>query len=604
MYRFRRGARSRRSAPRRSCSAAARSCARCCRRRRCSRRSTTSRPTSGASPATASCAATRSTPSAGTCCTRAEPPRLPYVATVLGGTEGRDRRGDRLHEGAARTRSAAGCRAPLTSARHRRLRPQRRAAQALRGFFEVDAAHVVHADAVGAGARRARSIARASSQQAIKELGIDPDKPNPATLVRAATPWTDFKLPELGENIDAADVARVLVNVGDTITKDQPVVELETDKATVEVPSSVAGVVKAINVKAGAKVKVGDVVLTVDDGAGRGAASERPGAARRVRRAGSRERGPRRAGEAAARRQRRAVDRGEGRRGGQRRPAAERRPIRRPAPTSPEPWTPSRNRSCAVARKTETARRARSCRCRAARAARPSRRSRFPASRRRPRRRRSCSRIAACRRRRPRRAAAGARDRRRHRHGAGHRARRTHHAGRRQGARAPHPVEHRLEPRRGAAATCRPLPDFSKWGEVERKPMSGDPPQDGGAPVLRVDDDPARHAVRQGRHHRARGAAQAARDAGGGAGRQADGHRHPRARCWPRRCKQYPAVQRRRWTWTPRRSSTSTTSTSAWRWTPIAACWCPSSATSDTEEPHADRRRAAGAGGEGARQAS
>ena len=55
---------------------------------------------------------------------------------------------------------------------------------------------------------------------------------------------TEFKVPELGENVTTGDVLRVLVNVGDTIGKEQPIVELETDKATVEVPSSVAGVVK------------------------------------------------------------------------------------------------------------------------------------------------------------------------------------------------------------------------------------------------------------------------------------------------------------------------------------------------------------------------
>ena len=75
---------------------------------------------------------------------------------------------------------------------------------------------------------------------------------------------TEFKIPELGENVATGDVTRVLVNVGDTIARDQPVVELETDKATIEVPSSVAGVVKEIKVKKGDKVKVGAVVLTVD----------------------------------------------------------------------------------------------------------------------------------------------------------------------------------------------------------------------------------------------------------------------------------------------------------------------------------------------------
>jgi pyruvate dehydrogenase E2 component (dihydrolipoamide acetyltransferase) len=77
----------------------------------------------------------------------------------------------------------------------------------------------------------------------------------------------EFKVPELGENIEQGDVTRVLVKVGDTIAKEQPVVELETDKATIEVPSSVAGTVKEIKVKAGEKVKVGAVILTVDDGA-------------------------------------------------------------------------------------------------------------------------------------------------------------------------------------------------------------------------------------------------------------------------------------------------------------------------------------------------
>jgi len=78
---------------------------------------------------------------------------------------------------------------------------------------------------------------------------------------------TELKLPELGENVEKGDVVRVLVNVGDVIKADQPVVELETDKATIEVPSNVGGTVKEIRVKAGDKVKVGQVVLTLDEGA-------------------------------------------------------------------------------------------------------------------------------------------------------------------------------------------------------------------------------------------------------------------------------------------------------------------------------------------------
>jgi pyruvate dehydrogenase E2 component (dihydrolipoamide acetyltransferase) len=80
---------------------------------------------------------------------------------------------------------------------------------------------------------------------------------------------TDFTLPELGENVTAGDVLRVLVKPGDMLAKDQPVLELETDKATIEVPSSVAGRVSDVRVKVGDKVKVGQAILTVDsDGAG------------------------------------------------------------------------------------------------------------------------------------------------------------------------------------------------------------------------------------------------------------------------------------------------------------------------------------------------
>jgi pyruvate dehydrogenase E2 component (dihydrolipoamide acetyltransferase) len=84
---------------------------------------------------------------------------------------------------------------------------------------------------------------------------------------------TDFKVPELGENVAGGDVTRVMVNVGDTVTRDQLVLELETDKATIEVPSSVAGVVKEIKVKKGEKIKVGAVVFTVDEASGNGAGS-------------------------------------------------------------------------------------------------------------------------------------------------------------------------------------------------------------------------------------------------------------------------------------------------------------------------------------------
>jgi len=84
---------------------------------------------------------------------------------------------------------------------------------------------------------------------------------------------SEFTLPNLGENIEQGDVLRVLVKPGDRIAVDQPVLELETDKATIEVPSSVEGTVKEVRVKAGDKVKPGQAVLVVDDG---GAQEARP----------------------------------------------------------------------------------------------------------------------------------------------------------------------------------------------------------------------------------------------------------------------------------------------------------------------------------------
>ncbi len=139
---------------------------------------------------------------------------------------------------------------------------------------------------------------------------------------------TDFKLPELGENVTAGDVVRVLVAAGDTIQKDQAVLELETDKATIEVPSSVAGTVKDVRVKQGERINVGQVVLTVDDGAGAKEASKEPeakAAARQRRRHGSE-------GEAAAREcsRRGRPERGRAPAGGSgRRNRRERRPPRR-----------------------------------------------------------------------------------------------------------------------------------------------------------------------------------------------------------------------------------------------------------------------------------
>jgi pyruvate dehydrogenase E2 component (dihydrolipoamide acetyltransferase) len=74
----------------------------------------------------------------------------------------------------------------------------------------------------------------------------------------------EFKLPELGENIEQGDLVRLMVAPGASVSTGQSVMELETDKAVVEVPSSVSGTVQEIRVKEGDKIKVGQVIFTVD----------------------------------------------------------------------------------------------------------------------------------------------------------------------------------------------------------------------------------------------------------------------------------------------------------------------------------------------------
>ena len=78
---------------------------------------------------------------------------------------------------------------------------------------------------------------------------------------------TEFKLPELGENINQGDLVRLMVSPGASVSEGQAVMELETDKAVVEVPSSVSGTVKDVLVKQGEKIKVGQVIFTLDNGA-------------------------------------------------------------------------------------------------------------------------------------------------------------------------------------------------------------------------------------------------------------------------------------------------------------------------------------------------
>src|SRR5215468_3155107 len=88
----------------------------------------------------------------------------------------------------------------------------------------------------------------------------------------------EIKVPALGESVTEATVAKWLVKAGDTVTIDQPLCELETDKVTVEVNATVAGAIADLAVAEGATVQVGGVLCHIEAGAG-AAAAPKPAAA-------------------------------------------------------------------------------------------------------------------------------------------------------------------------------------------------------------------------------------------------------------------------------------------------------------------------------------
>ena len=73
----------------------------------------------------------------------------------------------------------------------------------------------------------------------------------------------DIRLPSLGEGADSGVVVNLLVKEGDAVQKDQPILELETEKAVGTIPSPVDGTVQGIRVKVGDKLSVGQVILTL-----------------------------------------------------------------------------------------------------------------------------------------------------------------------------------------------------------------------------------------------------------------------------------------------------------------------------------------------------
>lgn len=124
------------------------------------------------------------------------------------------------------------------------------------------------------GASAAPEQAPAASSAAAPAKESAAETAQPATESNAPAGDVEVNVPDLG--VDKAAVAEILVKVGDKITKDESIVVVESDKATVEVPSSVSGVVKAVHVQAGQDVQEGVLLITVE---AEGAAPSAPKAA-------------------------------------------------------------------------------------------------------------------------------------------------------------------------------------------------------------------------------------------------------------------------------------------------------------------------------------
>ncbi|QNL49638.1 2-oxo acid dehydrogenase subunit E2 [Olivibacter sp. SDN3] len=76
----------------------------------------------------------------------------------------------------------------------------------------------------------------------------------------------EIKLPQISEGVDSAEVAEVMVSAGDTISEGDSMIAVETDKASVEVPSTASGKIKEVKVKEGGEIKVGDVIIVLEEG--------------------------------------------------------------------------------------------------------------------------------------------------------------------------------------------------------------------------------------------------------------------------------------------------------------------------------------------------
>jgi len=101
----------------------------------------------------------------------------------------------------------------------------------------------------------------------------DEDETTPDAEPNVEPVETTMHVPELGEGVESVDVVAVLVQVGDAVEVDQPVIEVETEKASVEVPSTLSGTILELHTQVGDALRTGDPIITVSTSTSKRAAA-------------------------------------------------------------------------------------------------------------------------------------------------------------------------------------------------------------------------------------------------------------------------------------------------------------------------------------------
>jgi len=113
-------------------------------------------------------------------------------------------------------------------------------------------------------AEKPKQEEKESSEEPKQEKAPVEEEKKESKKSKSAGETINFKIPNLGDNIESGVVTSILVSEGDAVEKDQGLLELETDKAVVEVPSDIAGTIKKINVSQGDEVAVDQEVMVIE----------------------------------------------------------------------------------------------------------------------------------------------------------------------------------------------------------------------------------------------------------------------------------------------------------------------------------------------------